>query len=226
MTLPYRYRKQLIVISTIILLLIVGGGTTYYYTSNKPNKDLTTKTFVLAANEKEKKQEEKTVLKIKVDIKGSINAPGLYEIEDGLRVQDVITLAGGLLESADTSLINLGKKVSDEMVIIIYSKEEITAYLKTKEQEKEKLTICNCDKEVINDACIDNKEEPKELTKVSLNKGTIENFMTLPGIGESKAKEIIEYRNSKGLFKKIEDIMKIPGIKENVFAKIKDQLTI
>ena len=59
--------------------------------------------------------------KIKVDIKGAVVTPGVYELDNGNRVIDVINLAGGLFEYSDTSLINLSKKLTDEMVIIIYT---------------------------------------------------------------------------------------------------------
>ena len=62
--------------------------------------------------------------------------------------------------------------------------------------------------------------------KVNLNRATAQELMTLPGIGESKAGEIIRYREAHGAFSKPEDLMKIPGIKEGVFHKIQDQITV
>lgn len=186
-------------------------------------------------NTKEEIEEEPVTLKIekekpepkllKVDIKGEIKTPGLYEVPEESRVMDIINKAGGLTNKADTTIINLSKKVKDEMVILIYSKEEV----KKLKQNKEPENICP----KINDACITTElEEPlieqkpqTENTKISINKATIQQLQTLPGIGEAKAKSIIEYRLKEGEFKTIEDIKQVNGIGESVFEKIKDKIT-
>lgn len=179
---------------------------------------------------------------IKVDIKGSIQNPGVYEVKENDRVIDVIIKSGGLKENADTSTINLSKVVSDAMVIYVYSIEEINSLRKGPETiveyiEKE----CNCPT-VDNDACLDSKEivnnyitnyynddnkvsEENSSSLISINKATKEELMTLPNIGESKANNIIEYRKSNK-FEKIEDIMNVSGIGNSVFEKIKDYISI
>ena len=188
-----------------------------------------------------------TVNKVKVDIKGSVVAPGVYEVEETSKVIDVINIAGGLKENADTSRINLAKTVKDEMVIIVYSKSEIESYINSQNKVEIKTEYiyvekpCECPT-VNNDACL--KEEdlsaneiPKEESKdennnvleeikiVSINTATKEELMTLPSIGESKANNIIEYRNTNK-FTKIEDIKNVSGIGESLFEKIKDYITI
>ncbi len=176
------------------------------------------------------KEEIKTEPKLlKVDIKGEIQNPGLYEVTEESRVMDIIEKAGGLTKNADTSVINLSKKVKDEMVILVYSKNEVK---KLKENNETKITC-----PAVNDACITNeiespliekqtKEKTQSTGKISINKATIEELQTLPGIGESKAKAIIEYRLKEGEFKTIEDITKVSGIGEAAFEKIKDNITI
>lgn len=161
--------------------------------------------------------------KIKVDIKGAVVTPGVYELDNGNRVIDVINLAGGLFEYSDTSLINLSKKLTDEMVIIIYTKDEIT-------NSKQKDTVykiidkeCNCPK-IENDSCINNFSSSSSL--VNINTCTLEDLLAINGIGESKAKAIIEYRNQHGLFSKIEDILNVSGIGDSVFEKIKIYITV
>ena len=74
------------------------------------------------------------------------------------------------------------------------------------------------------DACISN-DNKSGTTLVSINSGSVEELSKLPGIGEAKAKKIIEYRDQNGLFKTIEDIKNVPGIGENIFAQIKDYIT-
>lgn len=167
--------------------------------------------------------------KIKVEIKGAVNNPGVYELETGKRVEDVIKLSGGLKKDADVSNTNLSKNLVDEMVIIIYTKDEINS------MTTGNTTIKYIDKECIcpvieNNSCISdavtNFEVIEEVSdKISLNKATLEELMTLKGIGESKAKSIIEYRE-KTPFKSIEELLNVKGIGKAMFEKIKANISI
>lgn len=169
--------------------------------------------------------------KIKVDIKGAVKNPGVYEINSNGRVADAIAISGGLTNDADTSIINLSKNLTDEMVIIIYTKEEVAEMLKGSTSIKYIEKECICPK-IENDACIDNVIDNKPDTntsneqKVSLNSATIDELMQLPGIGEVKAKAIIAYREENGGFKSIEELLEVNGIGESTFNKIKDQLSL
>lgn len=169
--------------------------------------------------------------KIKVDIKGAVKNPGVYEINSNERVADAIEISGGLTNDADTSIINLSKNLTDEMVIIIYTKEEVAEMLKGSTSIKYIEKECICPK-IENDACIDNVIDNKPDTntsneqKVSLNSATIDELMQLPGIGEVKAKAIIAYREENGGFKSIEELLEVNGIGESTFNKIKDQLSL
>ena len=156
--------------------------------------------------------------KIYVDIKGMVTVPGVYEVDDTYRVNDVINLAGGLIEGADTSTINLAKIVYDEMTIIIYSNEEI------REKYKEEVCVCDCSY-IVNDACI-NSDNSAQNKLININTASIEELMNIPGIGEAKAREIINYREVNGKFNSIEDIMNVPGIGEALFEKIKAYITV
>lgn len=169
--------------------------------------------------------------KIKVDIKGAVKNPGVYEINSNRRAADAIAISGGLTNDADTSTINLSKNLTDEMVIIIYTKEEVAEMLKGSTSIKYIEKECICPK-IENDACIDNVIDNKPDTntsneqKVSLNSATIDELMQLPGIGEVKAKVIIAYREENGGFKSIEELLEVNGIGESTFNKIKDQLSL
>ena len=79
---------------------------------------------VVTVIEKEDSEDEVVINKIKVDIKGAIKKAGVYEVDEGARISDLIKLAGGLKSNASTKYLNLSKKLEDEMVIIIYSNED------------------------------------------------------------------------------------------------------
>ena len=186
-----------------------------------------------------------------VDIKGEVKNPGVYEIDSTKRVIDVINMAGGLTKNADTSLINLSMKLKDEMTIKIYSKLEIENAKKSiieepkeveiiKEVEKivevEKECLCKENDVCINDSneeiIVNNKEAEEQNTiaqnndvLVNINTATLEELMTINGIGESKALKIIEYRNINS-FEHIEDIMNVAGIGNALFEKIKAYITV
>ena len=218
----YRYKKQIIIISIILILLSISG---YFIYINIPKKEeIKISKEEPIKNTKPEKVEEK---KYKVDIKGQINNPGIYEVPISSRVIDVINLAGGLTVNADTSVINLSKKVIDEMVIIVYSKEEVTNFKKTKEIEQQVQNQCvqKDENSLKNDACISSNNNIST-NKISINNATKEELMTLPGIGESKAKDIIDYRTKNGPFKKLEDLKNIPGIGENVYNNLKENITL
>ena len=167
-----------------------------------------------------------TQTSIKVEIKGLVVNPGVYEITDELIVDDVIKMAGGLAKDANTSQINLSKKVYDEMVIIIPSNAEIEELTKgsiIKYVENE----CVCPK-LINDSCVTLNPDDDiiiESKKISLNNASKEELMTLSGIGESKALAIIEYRKTHR-FTTIEEIMNVKGIGNSIYEKIKDNISI
>ena len=144
------------------------------------------------------------------------------------RIIDCIEKAGGLTENANTTVINLSKKITDEMVIIIYSNAEVANFKETKKLEEQVQEKCRQKDEnsLKNDACITNDSKNTTSTSlVSINTATIEELSKLSGIGEAKAKQIIEYRTQNGPFKTIEDIKEVPGIGESIFAQIKDYIT-
>ena len=226
----YLDKYKMIVI--LILIFSLLSSTILYIILNYNRTESVVEPIIKEIKE-ENIVEEKEI--IKVDIKGFVNNPGVYEMNKGDRVIDVINKAEGLSEGANTEYINLSKKIVDEMIIIIYSNNEVEKF---KEEEKEIIYIeyeCICP-DNINDTCItkddvvntngveDEIEEKDNL--VSINSGTLEELMTLSGIGESKAKAIIEYRETNGAFEKLEDIMNVSGIGELAYSKIKNNIKL
>lgn len=209
-------QKKLINAFSFIVLFILFGITLYcIFDSSK-----------VSASEKEESiiKEKKTVF---VDIKGAINNPGVCEVDSDSRIIDVIKIAGDLTEQADTSIINLSRKVEDEMYIIIYSKDEMNAYkekLIPKEtivKEIEKKIMCP---DSNNDACLSTNTSSIE-GKVNINTASKEELESLTGVGSSKADSIIEYRE-KNKFNSIEDVKNVNGIGDSLYEKIKDNIEV
>lgn len=229
MSFHYRHRKQIIIIVIVILVITALITTTiYFYEPKKEQKISSLKIKKTTTKTKQESTSEKEKIKYMVDIKGEVISPGIYELENNSRVIDVIKLAGGLTENADTTVINLSKRIEDEMVIIIYSKWQVENWEETQEQEKYLQEQCISPKEgqTKNDACIDNTEEFSTTSSViNINTATKEELMTLTGIGEAKAEAIISYRE-KIPFTKIEDIKNVSGIGDSVYEDIKDYITV
>ncbi len=218
-TFKYRYRKQIIL--GVIIFIIVGGIVGFCIYKFKDKLHEKKDDIVL---EKSIVKKDISNDKYQVDIKGEINYPGTYKVDSNLRVIDVIKLAGDLTENADTSVINLSKKISDEMVIIVYSKEEVLDFKKTKAIEKQVEEKCiENEFGIRNDACI---ESGSSDGKININTASEEELKNLSGIGEKKAKDIISYRDKNGPFNTIEDIMKVNGIGDSFFAQIKENITV
>ena len=142
---------------------------------------------------------------------------------------DVINVAGGLTNDADTSVINLAKKITDEMVIIIYTKEEVkkSNIVDTVIKIVEKECVCP---NIQNDGCLNNEindtiTNNDDVKLVNINTATIEELKTINGIGDSKAKNIIEYRNENGNFKSIDDLKNVDGIGDTLYETIKIYIT-
>ncbi len=198
----------------------------YYYKKNNNSKKITSTISGITKKTQEKEIKQENMYK--VDIKGQVVTPGIYTMKESSRVIDVIEAAGGLTDNANTTVLNLSKKITDEMVIIVYSNEEVTNFAKTKEIEKQVQEQCNKNDEnsLKNDACICDDNQITSTILVSINTASVEELMTLPGIGEAKAQDIINYRNDNGLFQTIEDIKNVSGVGDSLFAKIKDYITI
>ena len=144
-----------------------------------------------------------------VHVCGEVVNPGIYELPAGSRIYEAVKAAGGFTENASEESVNLASPIEDGVQIRIYSKDEAETL-------------------AAGAAPFDGFEasgEGKEPV-VNLNTATKEELMTLSGIGESRAEDIIRYREENGGFQNIEDIMKVSGIKDAAFQKIKDRITV
>ena len=216
-----RHYKIILPVFALILVSIIG-----FFTYDKEESVVVAQTVTEKKTVEKKEEKTSTVF---VDIKGAVNAPGVYEIDSDKRIMDVINLAGGLTNKASTINLNLSKKVEDEMYIVIYTKSELNEYQKKNDDVSTASCAsleCVCpDKN--NAACINKNSESTVVTdKVSINTATKEQLMTLTGIGEAKANAIIAYRNEKGKFNDISEIKNVSGIGDSLYEQIKNDITI
>lgn len=167
-------------------------------------------------------EEAKTLV---VHICGAVSAPGVYELPAGSRIIDAVEAGGGFLPEADEACCNLAEEIVDGCQIYIMTKTESCADGQT-EKKAGIQTSPDSDMQTTDRNVRSNSAPALENGLVNLNTADVAALMTLPGIGESRAKAIISYREQHGAFAQIEDIMKISGIKQAAFSKIKDKITV
>ncbi len=232
MTFTYRHKKQIILCTFGLVLLLVVAS--IFIIKNINFEDKEDENIVLNTKKdikKDKEEEDVSDIYYQVDIKGEVINPGIYTVKEGSRVIDVIRLAGDLTDNADTSVLNLSKKVKDEMVIIVYSFNEVESFTETKEKEEIEQEACINQNDIINDACIEDSSNDTSSSvvisgKISLNTANLDELMMLPGIGEAKAEAIIKYREEVGAFQNIEELKEVSGIGDAIFDQIKESITI
>lgn len=154
---------------------------------------------------KDDKAEKEEPLILKVDIKGAVQKPGVYEFQQGDRVTDVIGMAGGLSEAADSTQVNMAQLVEDEMVVYI--------------------PIAGEETQAVQAVAGGMNGGGKEGGLIDINKATLEELQELPGIGPSKAAAIIAKRDELGSFKTIEDLKLVSGIGDKTYEKLKDLIS-
>ena len=167
-------------------------------------------------------EEAKTLV---VHICGAVSAPGVYELPAGSRIIDAVEAGGGFLPEAEEACCNLAEEIVDGCQIYIMTKSESCADGQT-EKKAGIQTSPDSDMQMTDRNVRSNSTTALDNGLVNLNTADVAALMTLPGIGESRAKAIISYREQHGAFAKIEDIMKISGIKQAAFSKIKDKITV
>lgn len=192
--------NKIIKILTVSIFILVSG---IFFWGNAKSQTESSEHII---SEKIEPQESEIIIEPSLDVVanhifvhvcGAVKRPGVYELDEGARVCDAINAASGFKKKADDTKINQAQLLTDgEQIVVPY--------------------------------CSSNREDFSEQdgTRVSINYGTIEEFMTLPGIGQSKAESIIKYREEHGLFKNIEELKNIQGIKDGVFSNIEDYIML
>lgn len=144
-----------------------------------------------------------------VHVCGAVRSPGVYELENGARIYEAVALAGGTREDAAAESVNQASVLCDGEQVYIPTEEEV--------RQRDAGDFAEYAKSGADDV---------ENGKVNINTASEEELKTLNGIGDTRAKSITEYRKANGSFQTIEDLMKVDGIKEGVFEKIKDSITV
>ncbi len=196
-------RKILCLVACSLFLFSGCGNQSYFQASGTVSETETgqTETSDETASENNEASGDSDLTQSKgtifVQVAGAVANPDVYELKAGDRVFQAIEAAGGLLETADDSDINQALELSDGEKIYVYTKEE---RLLTEEQET--------------------GENQEDDGLVDINTASAEELKTLPGIGDSKAALIIEYRQTNGDFSSIEEIKNVSGIGDGIYAKL------
>ena len=162
-----------------------------------------------------------------VFIYGAVKKPGVYEIQKGARLYELVSLAGGLSQEAAIGYNNLAREIVDGEQIYVPTEEEV------KEGQGAGGTSGSGGEYGAGSSGALGDGKPVGADGVSgkgklvnINSATREELMTLSGIGESRANDIISYRNQYGPFRSIEEIQNVSGIKTGIYEKIKDYITV
>ena len=169
------------------------------------------------STEPEAENDQTRPVEIFVDVCGAVANPGVYGMQPGSRVFQAIEMAGGFLPEAAGTHINQAQALSDGQQIYVPTKEEA---------EEKELTAPGEDSAGSSSVSSGGDTEAGSQGKINLNTADAESLQTLSGIGQSKAEAILAYREEYGSFSSIEEIMKVPGIKESTFSKIKDKIAV
>ncbi|HEL0624270.1 TPA: helix-hairpin-helix domain-containing protein [Streptococcus equi subsp. zooepidemicus] len=146
---------------------------------------------------------------IVVDIKGAVHKEGVYKLAKGSRITDLIELAGGLTDQADKNAINLAEKLSDEKVIYVAKLGENISVIKGSSAEAQSASA-----------------DHQKSEKVHLNRASLADLQSIPGIGAKRAQDIIDVRESLGGFKSLEDLRKVSGIGAKTLEKLKHEISL
>ncbi|MCK1205568.1 helix-hairpin-helix domain-containing protein [Streptococcus uberis] len=213
--LSFKEKKLGILLAIVSLVLIIC--LTFFFKIKEDDKkvtlpsqmNLTENLSTTAQNDREEEKTNPEMETIMVDIKGAVVKEGVYQLQRNSRVTDAIQIAGGLRDDADPNAINLAQKLSDEAILYVARKGENKSIIDSQGQQSSST-----------------EQGGQRDQKVNINKATIEDLRKIPGIGEKRAQEILDARDSKGGFKSIDDLLTISGIGQKTLEKIKNDIII
>lgn len=199
-----QYKRFLGIVFVVIAILVLYFVNQQKTVIDEPNKF---KASIQKSSSQSKQIKSATNNKIFVDIKGQINQPGVYQLDDSLLINDAIKIAGGTTADADLNQINLAQKLQDEMVIYI-----------------PKVGEENLNQSTINNSADSTKSQSN--SKININSADLSQLQDLNGVGEKKAAMIIEYRNQNGKFKSVDDLANIKGFGTKTIDNLREQVIV
>ena len=149
---------------------------------------------------------------IVVDVKGAVQKEGIYTLKEGSRVSDAIAKAGGLTQEADKKSINLAQKVTDEAIIYVAKTDENISVV----SQASASTSGNSSA----------TSTSSQSDKINLNTASLEDLKKISGIGDKRAQDILDYRDSQGGFKSVDELTNVSGIGEKTLEKLKNDVTV
>lgn len=186
-------------------------------------------------------KQDEIVEEIKIYVVGEVNKPGVVTLKKGQIIEDAVKAAGGFTGKADIENINLAFELKENVMLKILQKPQAGAQKsEAKKQQPNSVTAIATPIqskapgftgiEIKSDSggAIQNENSKNEGSKgkVNINTASEEELDKLPGVGPSTASKIISFREKTGNFKKIEDIMNVPGIGESKFAEMKEFISV
>ena len=205
--------KRKMTMITVAMAFVAGG--IYFFSQQGEDPADTEDIFSVTAKEAEMEQSVNESAAepeiIKVDVKGAVKSPGIFTAQAGDRVIDLISSAGSFTEKADTDKVNFAQIIEDQMVIYV---PEIG--------EEDKGNLENI--QVGTSGAAVTKGTSGGL--VNLNTATKEDLQTLTGIGPSKADAILEYRETVGKFKEVDELKQVTGIGDKTFERLRDSISV
>jgi competence protein ComEA len=187
-----------------VVILLVVGVIWFLNNPNPTNEELSSWELTSSNSQQSVSSSKETNQQVYVDVKGAVKIPGMYQAAATMRVWDVIALAGGVTDEADTKTVNYSQKVTDQMIIYVPKAGEVSV-------------------EKIEPATEQSSDSSK---KVNLNTATEAELQTVSGIGAKKAQEIVRYREENGPFKTVDDLKNVSGIGEKTVERLKDSLSV
>lgn len=218
----FKENKTIIVIISIIIIIFLC---VFFYTRiNMESEYNEISNYDILQNETDIEIEQEETTKIVIHVTGAVKNEGIVQIEEGGRIADAVDAANGFSEDADISQINLAYQLEDGQKIYIPSINDEKIGEEEKVLQKEYVTDEAGDDIILEDEISNVKSKKDE--KININTADQIELEEIPGVGESTAQKIIEYRETNGKFKTIEDIKNVNGIGESKFENMKEKICV
>lgn len=219
-----KINREYVIIVVLIAIVVIGFAVYRHFSGGddliikasanadgKANIDI--KASGAAPSEPENRDE------IQVYVVGCVKNPGIVTLERGQIIRDAIEAAGGATEDADIENVNLAYKLNSNVMLRIKAVGENAS-------TDGVYSSVGSGAEIIEDSGGAVEGINQGSGKININQASVQELQQLPGIGEVTARDIVHYRETVGYFEKIEDIMKVRGIKEGRFESIRELITV